>query len=132
MYIREIVEQISAKRLWLQGKTIGLIGPLGAGKTFFVKTLLEKWEPDLVNQVSSPSFTVCNIYTTENLTVRHFDFYRLKSPEELEEIGFYEYIDEPEGINIIEWVDIFEETVSLCDLIIHIQIDADGNHIYTI
>jgi tRNA threonylcarbamoyladenosine biosynthesis protein TsaE len=46
---------------------------------------------------------ICPIY--------HFDLYRLETEEELEEIGFYEYLEEPEGIVVIEWPDKFPESM---------------------
>ncbi len=82
----------------------GLIGPLGSGKTTFLKYLLSE------KLVTSPTFNLLKVYSFQDLTAYHWDLYRLDgSPSEiisqLEEIGFREYLDDPAGITFIEWYD---------------------------
>lgn len=103
---RKFAEQIK------RGDTIGLDGELGSGKTQFVKGICEYFGvKDIVN---SPTFIIVNEYSGlmpesgEKLDIYHFDLYRLNSPEELEAIGFYEYINR-NGITVIEWSGLAEK-----------------------
>ena len=76
-----------------------LYGDLGAGKTCFVNGILQGF--GFTDGGSSPTFTIVNEYPS-NPPVNHFDLYRIKNPDELYEIGFFEYLDSGR-INIIEW-----------------------------
>ena len=83
-----------------RGEVISLTGPLGSGKTVFVKGLAGALKFDEA-EVSSPSFTFVNEYLGE-LPLYHFDLYRLKDPSELYEIGWDEYLGR-EGLVVVEW-----------------------------
>ena len=88
------------------GDVYCLSGDLGAGKTLMCKGVCRSLgveEEDVV----SPTFALMNIYSGKILEVRHFDLYRLNSPEELADIGFYEYAG-GEGVSLIEWGDLFQ------------------------
>lgn len=87
------------------GNIVALIGQLGTGKTFLVKSLCEKWE---ISDVTSPTFSIVNQYSGK-INVNHFDFYRIKNPEELYNIGFEEYLMSGNTITFIEWADMFPE-----------------------
>lgn len=82
------------------GDAIALIGPLGAGKTELarglVRALLGPGE-----DVPSPTFTLVQLYETPNLLLAHLDLYRLKSPEEADELGIDEVLSQ--GAALIEW-----------------------------
>lgn len=80
---------------------ISLEGPMGAGKTCFVKGLAKGLgcNPD---DVSSPTFAIVHEYHGGLLPLVHMDLYRLKSPEELVGIGWDDYLHEP-VIAAIEW-----------------------------
>jgi tRNA threonylcarbamoyladenosine biosynthesis protein TsaE len=67
-----------------------LEGDLGAGKTSFVKAFCEVL--GIEEAVSSPTFNIVHAYEEGDITVYHFDLYRLKNTAELEEIGFDEYL----------------------------------------
>ena len=58
--------------------------------------------------VTSPTFTILQVYENGRLPLYHFDLYRIAEPEELYEIGFEEYLD-GEGVTLIEWADLFPE-----------------------
>ena len=73
------------------------------GKTEFVKGLAEGFQ--VAEGVTSPTFTLLNIYQG-TLPVYHFDLYRLEEPEELENIGFTEFIG-TDGVAVIEWAERF-------------------------
>ena len=79
---------------------------MGAGKTEFVRGLVAALGGQAV--VRSPSFPILNIYQTTNLPVYHFDFYRMSDSDELDEIGFYEYIS-GDGLCLIEWGTMFAD-----------------------
>jgi len=86
----------------LAGNVVLLNGTLGAGKTFFTKSVAEHFNCD---DTSSPTFTLHQRYVGD-IIINHFDLYRLNSPIELDNIGFYEYIDSGETC-FVEWADKF-------------------------
>lgn len=92
-------------RTLVPNDVILLYGDLGAGKTCFTNGILYGLGFSLGG--SSPTFTVVNEYPTAP-PVNHFDLYRLKSEEELFDMGFAEYFDRG-AVSIIEWPDIAEE-----------------------
>ena len=78
-----------------------LNGDLGAGKTVFVKGIVEALGGDK-NLVTSPTFTIINRYNVGDNFINHFDLYRLKNIEELYNLGVEEYIYSND-ISFIEW-----------------------------
>lgn len=88
------------------GDVVGLVGPLGAGKTHFVKGIAEAVESG--DRVHSPTFALVHEYRGGRIPVFHFDFYRLDDPGEALQFGWEEYLDEP-GIAVVEWADKFPE-----------------------
>ena len=88
------------------GDTICLYGDLGAGKTSFsygIALGLEVRE----QYITSPTYTFVNEYEGR-VPLYHIDLYRLEDPEELENIGFEEYIDS-DGVTVIEWAERAED-----------------------
>jgi tRNA threonylcarbamoyl adenosine modification protein YjeE len=97
-----------AKEIALQAKVgdvIGLKGTLGAGKSFFAKNFVNALSKK-VCEVLSPTFNLVYSYETKVGEVFHFDLYRLKSADELENIGFFDALHN--GISLIEWPEIAE------------------------
>ena len=98
-----------AKELAMQakpGEVYCLSGDLGVGKTVFTKGFaagLGIQEP-----VSSPTFTIVQIYEEGRLPLYHFDVYRIEDIEEMEEIG-YEDCFYGEGVCLIEWAELIKE-----------------------
>ena len=91
-----------------EGTVLCLEGDLGAGKTLFVQSLARTLGVE--GDVTSPTFNLMNVY--EGICrIYHFDLYRLETEEELDDIGFYEYTEEPEGIVVIEWPNKFPESL---------------------
>ncbi len=85
-----------------RGDVVSLDGELGAGKTQFVKGVADGFGIDGDSVVTSPTFSIVNVYEGEEV-IYHVDLYRLEgSYEELEGTGFFEYL-EGEGITLIEW-----------------------------
>lgn len=91
-----------------EGTVVCLEGSLGAGKTLFVQSMARTL--GVQGEVTSPTFNLMNIYEGF-CPIVHFDLYRLQTEEELEDIGFYEYTDFPEGIVFIEWGEKFPESL---------------------
>lgn len=88
------------------GQVVTLMGDLGVGKTVFTQGLargLEIREP-----VSSPTFTIVQVYEEGRLPFYHFDVYRIGDVEEMDEVGFDDYIM-GDGVSLIEWADLIEE-----------------------
>ncbi|MBZ4643148.1 MAG: tRNA threonylcarbamoyladenosine biosynthesis protein TsaE [Deferribacteres bacterium] len=81
-------------------RVILLNGEMGAGKTTFTKYFAAAI--GLKDQSASPTFTILNTYESENIKLLHFDLYRIDSLQELEQTGFFEYIED-EAFVIIEW-----------------------------
>ena len=106
-----------AKRI-REGTVVCLEGNLGAGKTLFVQSMAKTL--GVQSEVTSPTFNLMIIYEGF-CPIVHFDLYRIQTEEELEEIGFYEYTDFPEGIVLIEWGEKF--TDALPDDYVRIEIE---------
>jgi len=94
-----------------RGIAIALIGPLGAGKTLFVKGLAAGLGVD-PRLVSSPTFVIAQQYPvpTGPRWLHHIDFYRLESETELETVGFYDMLA-PGAVVAVEWADRFPEAL---------------------
>ena len=103
-----------------KGDIIGLIGELGAGKTQFVKMLVQCLGGE-IEDVVSPTFTLMNEYKLKDGKFYHFDFYRLNSIEELEEIGYKEFFYS-DAIVAVEWIDAIEEVVKEASVIVKFNV----------
>ncbi len=104
---------------------VSLEGPLGAGKTHFVKavaSLLGITEP-----VTSPTFTLLHTYRSDSSVLHHSDWYRLDSAAEAEALGLEEYYGE--GVTFIEWGDRFPEILPPGALRIRIEPRADDSRL---
>ena len=81
------------------GVVVAMFGELGAGKTAFIRGMAQGL--GLYARVSSPTFTIVNEYLGD-IPLFHFDMYRLKSSEELFEIGWEDYLERG-GVCAVEW-----------------------------
>ena len=79
----------------------------GCGKTKFTQGILSYF--GLENEISSPTFTIVNEYSKDNINIYHFDVYRLEDCSEFYEIGGEEYFEN--GICLIEWGELIEEAL---------------------
>ena len=86
---------------------IVLSGDLGSGKTKFTEGILSFF--GLENEISSPTFTIVNEYSKDDIKIYHFDVYRLEDSSEFYDIGGDEYYEN--GICIIEWGEIIEDAL---------------------
>lgn len=106
---------------------IALVSDLGGGKTTFVRGLASgAGSPD---RVSSPSFTLTNVYQAPLLTLQHFDFYRLQAPGLLRD-ELAEVIADPLNVVIIEWAAIVEDVLPSDHLTINIRVTGEMSRDY--
>ena len=94
------------------GQVFGLVGDLGAGQTHLVQGILEGLGAG--NPAASPTFSLVHEHDDGALPVAHFDFYRMKSPQEAIGIGWDEYLDSGR-ILLVEWADRFDGTLMPAD-----------------
>lgn len=88
------------------GEVYCLNGDLGVGKTVFTQGFAAGL--GIAEPVNSPTFTILQEYNDGNMPFYHFDVYRIGDIEEMEEIGFEDYIY-GEGVSLIEWANLIEE-----------------------
>ena len=111
-----IIETNSEKETFGLGKKIGenakagqiytLTGDLGVGKTVFTQGLAAGL--GITEPVNSPTFTIVQVYDEGRLPLYHFDVYRIGDIEEMDEVGFEEYVM-GDGVSLIEWANLIEE-----------------------
>jgi tRNA threonylcarbamoyladenosine biosynthesis protein TsaE len=82
---------------------VALVGPLGAGKTQFVRAVAEGLGVADGRVVSSPTFVLIQEYEAR-LPIYHFDAYRLRGPADFADLGVHEYF-EGDGVCLVEWAD---------------------------
>ena len=93
----------------LNHKIILISGEMGAGKTTLIKQVLS--DLNVIDNVSSPTFSIINEYKTKSKdVVYHMDLFRINQTEELEGIGFFEYL-ESGNLCFIEWGEIIEKMI---------------------
>ena len=137
-FVVENHQSISEVLIFLKNSGIGqshnmvlLKGDLGTGKTTFVKSYIASIGGD-ASQVDSPTFSLVNTYIVNGKTIYHFDLYRLNSVEEIEDIGFMEYIDSGH-LCFIEWPEKMADFLPKDQLIeIEIVVSLNGCREYYI
>lgn len=87
------------------GEVVGLVGDLGAGKTHLVQGILQGLGAG--DPAASPTFSLVHEHTDGRVPVAHFDFYRMKTPEEAWGMGWDEYL-ESGSVLLVEWADRFD------------------------
>ncbi len=102
-------------------EVVVLNGNLGAGKTFFIKKLLNNFG---IENTTSPSFAIVNEYSGK-FKIYHFDFYRIEKINELYDIGFNDYLNDPDAITFIEWGNLFPQILPGKRIEIEIKIVDD-------
>ena len=84
----------------LPGDVICLEGDLGAGKTAFSQGFAQGL--GIKDPITSPTFTIMNIYETGRLPLYHYDVYRIEDESEMDELGYEEYFF-GKGVTLVEW-----------------------------
>lgn len=90
----------------VKGQVFTLVGDLGVGKTVFTQGLAKGL--DIQESISSPTFTIVQVYDEGRLPFYHFDVYRIGDISEMDEIGYEDYVY-GEGVSLIEWANLIEE-----------------------
>jgi tRNA threonylcarbamoyladenosine biosynthesis protein TsaE len=108
------------------GDVVLLQGGLGAGKTLLTKGILNALEFD-IDEVTSPSFTLVNLYKTKSFDVYHIDLWRLDGHlDPAEAVGLAEILENENAITIIEWADRLRDSAVLKDAI-SVKIEGNGD-----
>jgi len=107
-----------AGRPGLRHACIELHGPLGAGKTTFVRHLLHAL--GVPGRIKSPTYAVLEPYSLPGLDILHFDFYRFNDPREWDDAGFRELFAQP-GLKLSEWPERAAGRLPPADLSLHIE-----------
>ena len=111
-----VIETNSSEETFRAGKELGekaepgqvftLTGDLGVGKTVFTQGLAKGL--GIEEPVNSPTFTIVQVYDGGRLPFYHFDVYRIGDVEEMDEVGFEDYVM-GDGVSLIEWANLIEE-----------------------
>lgn len=91
------------------GNKVFLYGEMGVGKTTFVRYLINGFQKKnklILTEVTSPTFNLLSEYSINNLTIKHYDLYRLKNESEVDSLGLFE--EEPDTIILVEWPEIIK------------------------
>ena len=110
LYIENITDISSTAKafvdLFSEEKVVAFVGEMGAGKTTFIKAICQ--ELGVVDTVNSPTFALVNEYHTQkNKSIYHFDLYRIEQAEEVQDMGFEDYLFSGNWC-FIEWPEIAE------------------------
>jgi len=103
------------------GKVYALIGDLAAGKTAFARGFARGL--GIEADITSPTFSIVNEYSGR-LPLFHFDVYRIKHVQEMEDTGYEEYFW-GSGVSLVEWADIIEELLPQDAIFVRFEKDAD-------
>ena len=101
-----------------RGDVVFLYGEIGVGKTTFVRYLINNLQIKnnlKLTEVTSPTFNIVNEYEVGKFTIKHYDFFRLSSIQEIKNIGLLE--DNDKSLTLIEWPEkienLFKNKISL-------------------
>lgn len=107
------------------GEVILLTGGLGAGKTLLTKGILSALDYG-VDEVTSPSFALVNLYKTPRFDVYHIDLWRSSGEDAAFSVGLEEILDDEKAVVIIEWAERLER-INFGRTVYHIDIAGDGD-----
>ena len=115
---KQLIEFAGKERVFL------FTAPMGSGKTTFIKSLCRYL--GVTDTMSSPTYSIVNEYNSANGKIFHFDLYRLRSSEELFEMGFEEYLFSGNYV-FIEWPEL---AFPFIDKAINVKIELAENNRY--
>ena len=110
-------------------RVFAFYGKMGAGKTTFIKAICE--ELGVEDVITSPTFAIVNEYTTGEVTIYHFDFYRVKKLEEAYDMGYEEYFYSG-ALCFIEWPELIEDILPDDAVRVSISEQDHGSRVITL
>ncbi len=135
--MRKVMETASPQETFAFGEQLGLkakpgivialMGDLGVGKTVLTQGVAAGL--GITEPVSSPTFTILQVYEEGRLPFYHYDVYRIGDPEEMEEVG-YEDCFYGDGVCIVEWADLIRELLPEDTIRITIEKDPERGYDY--
>lgn len=99
----QLIDLLKDRKIW------AFVGNLGSGKTTLIKYICQHL--GYTELVNSPTFSLVNVYPTNDNAIYHFDFYRIKQEQEALDIGLYEYLDSG-NLCLIEWPEMIKGVLS--------------------
>lgn len=109
LYVNSETEMVALGRAFADcleaGDVVGFVGDLGAGKTHFIRGVLEGL--GAADPAASPTFSLVHEHRDGRLPAAHFDFYRMRTPEEAMGMGWEEYLASG-SVLLVEWADRFD------------------------
>ena len=114
------------------GEVIFLYGEMGVGKTTFVKYLDNQFQKNKkipLTEVTSPTFNLLNEYQINDLTIKHYDLFRLKNNDEIKNLDIFE--NNKKFITLIEWPELIDKNQSIktIDLIFNYENELNNRSI---
>lgn len=122
LYSLDEVESVAAELACLaqNAAIMTFTGPLGAGKTTMIRSLLRA--VGVMDSITSPTYTYVNVYKNgQGRTFYHFDLYRIDSVDDFVQAGFNEYLYVPQSMALIEWPDVIAPLYR--ENVLHVSID---------
>lgn len=108
----------------VESKIFCFIGNLGAGKTTLIKSICKGL--GYQNEVTSPTYSLINHYSFQNINIFHMDLYRLTDVEEALEVGIEEYLHSGHYC-LIEWPQLVIPLIDVLFYIVNISVDENQN-----
>ena len=109
---------------------VGLRGPLGSGKTTWVRAMLRAL--GYAGRVPSPTYTLLEEYEAQGITVVHADLYRIADPEEVEFLGLRDRFDAPRAWLLVEWPERAPAVLARADLVFDFALAGESGRIVTV
>ncbi len=97
----------------IKGDIVCLYGEIGVGKTTFIKYLINKLQKNdmcKISEIPSPTFNILNEYKLKNFTIHHYDLYRLKNKQEINDLELIENANN--SITLIEWPELLQNYIN--------------------
>jgi tRNA threonylcarbamoyladenosine biosynthesis protein TsaE len=110
------------------GSVVALYGAMGAGKTVLAQGFARALGTGAA--VTSPTYTLLHIYEGARGMLYHFDLYRLESPEQVPDIGFWDYAGAVDGVTLIEWPQRLGEELPADRLDVHIEKEGENIRVF--